>query len=386
MFEGLLNNLNDDINTIRSIINISEKLREIIADNSSQLNTEDLKYIQANAPLGDKWLVNDHCSSITRLYALYENFVENLVGDWIILMPQLYSCYQDLPESVRNQHKTGCATLLGNEYKRNRFDSLSERDIIKNLFDTEYENTSRYNLTSAAFLLHEANLRKEQLTKLLANAGISATDSWQWIENHKKVKIFIDNNDKRSVEKELKNFIELRNNSAHGKVDTVLNANDLLKLCDFVEAICQAISELVLYYFVYRKIEIGKLQKIGKVVKWYQQPQVCAVKILDEPQESNKRLEVGKKVFLVSEKKKICQNAIIESIQINRNGKNTPRRRITIREIKDSIIGLKFDKEGQEGLEVYWLFWFLCGNEVYTDSFFHKIVLKVLPSKHFTIP
>ncbi|NCT42493.1 MAG: hypothetical protein GPJ35_03300 [Microcystis aeruginosa G11-09] len=353
MFEGLLNNLNDDINTIRSIINISEKLREIIADNSSQLNTEDLKYIQANAPLRYNWLVNDHCSSITRLYALYENFVENLVGNWIILLPQLYSCYQDLPKSVRNQHQTGCATLLSNEYKRNRFDSLSERDIIKNLFDTEYENTSRYNLTSAAFLLDDANLRKEQLTKLLANAGISATDSWQWIENHKKVKIFIDNNDKRSVEKELKNFIELRNNSAHGKVDTVLNANDLLKLCDFVEVICQAISELVLYCFVSRKIKIGKLQKIGKVVKWYQQPQACDVKILDEPQESNKRLEVGKKVFLVSEKKKICQNAIIESIQINRNGTNTPRRRITIREIKDSIIGLKFDKEGQEGLEVY---------------------------------
>ncbi|TRV71312.1 MAG: hypothetical protein EWV51_14430 [Microcystis panniformis Mp_MB_F_20051200_S6] len=28
----------------------------------------------------------------------------------------------------------------------------------------------------------------------------------------------------------------------------------------------------------------------------------------------------------------------------------------------------------------------LCGNEVYTDSFFDKIVLKVLPDKHFTIP
>jgi hypothetical protein len=32
-----------------------------------------------------------------------------------------------------------------------------------------------------------------------------------------------------------------------------------------------------------------------------------------------------------------------------------------------------------------WLFWFLCGNEVYTDSLFNKIVLKVFPSKHFTI-
>ena len=251
MFEGLLNNLKDEIKTIRSIINISEKLREIIADNPSQLNTEDLKYLQANAPLGDKWLVNDHCSSITRLYALYENFVENLVGDWIILLPQLYSCYQDLPESVRNKHQTGCATLLGNENKRNRFDSLSERDIIKNLFDTEYKNTTKYNLTSAAFLLHEANLRKDQLTRLLVDAGISATDSWQWIENHKKVKNFIDNNSRGSVENELKNFIELRNNSAHGKeIDTVLNANELLQLCDFVEAICQAMSELVLYCFV----------------------------------------------------------------------------------------------------------------------------------------
>jgi hypothetical protein len=36
--------------------------------------------------------------------------------------------------------------------------------------------------------------------------------------------------------------------------------------------------------------------------------------------------------------------------------------------------------------EEFRLFWFLCGNEVYTDSFFDKIVLKVLPDKHFTIP
>jgi hypothetical protein len=36
--------------------------------------------------------------------------------------------------------------------------------------------------------------------------------------------------------------------------------------------------------------------------------------------------------------------------------------------------------------DILGLFWFLCGNEVYTDSFFDKIVLKVLPDKHFTIP
>jgi hypothetical protein len=354
MFEGLLNNLNDEINTVRSIIKVNEKLREIIESFPTQLNTEDLKYLQTNAPLTKNWRVNDHCSSITRLYAIYENFVENLVRDWIILLPQLYSCYQGLPESVRNQHQTGCATLLSNENKRSRFDSLDEKDIIRNLFGTECKSNGRYSLTSAAFLLHEANLRKEQLTRLLANAGISVTDSWQWIENHKKVKDFITNNSRATVENELKNFIELRNDSAHGKeIDIVLNANELLELCDFVEAICQAISELVLYCFVSRKIEMGKIQNIGEVVHWYPQQEACRVKILDELQVLNKRLEVGKKVFLVSENKKLCQEAIIESIQINKNGNNSPRQRITIREITGYEIGLKFDKEGKRGLKVY---------------------------------
>jgi hypothetical protein len=32
------------------------------------------------------------------------------------------------------------------------------------------------------------------------------------------------------------------------------------------------------------------------------------------------------------------------------------------------------------------LCWFLCGNEVDTDSFFSKIAIKVLPDKYFTIP
>jgi hypothetical protein len=65
-----------------------------------------------------------------------------------------------------------------------------------------------------------------------------------------------------------------------------------------------------------------------------------------------------------------------------------------------SIIATKaLEKTGEKVGEKVWeqtgkfltslkqgLFWFLCGNEVYTDSFFRKIVLKVLPNKHFTIP
>ncbi len=55
--------------------------------------------------------------------------------------------------------------------------------------------------------------------------------------------------------------------------------------------------------------------------------------------------------------------------------------------VKDSRIDLRVTQEQKELLEkaASRLFWFLCGNEVYTDSLFNKIVLKVFPSKHFTI-
>nr|WP_287755042.1 Imm30 family immunity protein [Microcystis sp. M112S1] len=52
-------------------------------------------------------------------------------------------------------------------------------------------------------------------------------------------------------------------------------------------------------------------------------------------------------------------------------------------EIMFSLVHFLEDLDLQK--QIPGLFWFLCGNGVYTDSFFSKIVLKVFPSKHFTI-
>ncbi|MDB9395635.1 hypothetical protein PN479_09550 [Microcystis aeruginosa CS-573] len=67
----------------------------------------------------------------------------------------------------------------------------------------------------------------------------------------------------------------------------------------------------------------------------------------------------------------------------------TPAQKQQIQEKLESYLQKRlsdFRRQGAEDNPRYWLFWFLCGNEVYTDSFFDKIVLKVLPDKHFTIP
>ena len=63
-----------------------------------------------------------------------------------------------------------------------------------------------------------------------------------------------------------------------------------------------------------------------------------------------------------------------------------------LRQSQSSLAGLydgnpkrSTDRPTAEQMLKAWLFWFLCGNGVYTDSFFSKIVLKVFPGKYFTI-
>ena len=74
----------------------------------------------------------------------------------------------------------------------------------------------------------------------------------------------------------------------------------------------------------------------------------------------------------------------------NKAVKNLSKHGVSFEEAKtvfdDPLYVDFYGPEHSESEERYRLFWFLCGNEVYTDSFFDKIVLKVLPHKHFTIP
>jgi chemotaxis protein histidine kinase CheA len=78
------------------------------------------------------------------------------------------------------------------------------------------------------------------------------------------------------------------------------------------------------------------------------------------------------------------QNKAASHLQKIQNSLLTPDANVRSRlEIYQEILqGRVFADNKPEKLG---LFWFLCGNGVYTDSFFSKIVLKVFPSKHFMI-
>ena len=112
-------------------------------------------------------------------------------------------------------------------------------------------------------------------------------------------------------------------------------------MCNFVEALCQALCELVNYQIIQKKEEFKKAVAIGKITDWFPKHQAA---ILNTDIE-NISLAVGQTVFLLSES--YCQSAIIESIKIN----DYPVQKVQTQRAME--IGLKFNVAARKNLKLY---------------------------------
>jgi hypothetical protein len=130
---------------------------------SMKLSDEDTELILGtliqDIPKVIEWRVYDHCAVVTRLYAIYERFVEDLVRDWLVLLPGLFSRYSELEETIRNTSQIGVERLLL-DLRKNRYKHLSIEEVIRGLFHGATDETE-YELLPDAFLFHEQNLRKD---------------------------------------------------------------------------------------------------------------------------------------------------------------------------------------------------------------------------------
>ena len=345
MFDELLKTVCLKISTVRSMIKINDRLRKIVFQDSS-----DIKQLKENPEFAalievisskPEWRIYDRCAVVTRLYAIYERFVEDLISDWLRLMPDLVPRYSDLGEKIQNTHREGIGRLLI-DLKKNRFQHLSVEQVVQGL-SCGITDAGKYELLPEAFLLHEQNLRKEVLETVLKNAGID--EAWKWIINHKEVKYFVEEvrGSQNSAEGELKQLVDYRNKAAHGSADEILGIQELLDLADFVEALCKSLADLVTYNIILRQIDRGLVSEIGKITEWFKKPQAGVAKVKEVT------LTVGEGVFLVlvNDELSYCYSAKIESIQLNDISHNH------VEITSEAEVGLKFDRDARTGLTIY---------------------------------
>ena len=346
MFDELLNTVSVDIATVRAIIQTNEKLRIIIFSDASATKPELLENAEFNSllkviPNQRNWQVYDHCAVVTRLYAIYEKFVKNLISDWLALLPDLVPNYSNLEQSIQQTHQQGVGRLL-QELKKNRFQHLTPKKVVRGLV-LGITTNEKYELLPDAFLLQDQNLRKDVLEKLFADAGIN--NAWTWVINHRNIKRFLEEvrENQNTAEGELNQLVSYRNDSAHGLGNEILGTQYLLSFGDFIDVLCQVLADLVTYRVILEKEKTGKAREIGQITEWFKKPKAGVAKLKDI------RLSVGNPLFLVNPSISYCQLAKVESIQIN----DVFQDEVEIATETETEVGLKFDIDGKEGLSLY---------------------------------
>lgn len=332
MFPALLAKLIQQVDTVRRSIETSDAIRKLL---SRSTGDGELESIKDQSPTTTEWRIYDHCAALTRLYAIYESFVDEIVSDLLTTLPSLFK-YSDLKEGVQKEHRDGVAHILQRLGNR-RYSSLSLEEIVKDYYEAISGTASDYRIPPWTMLRSDQNLRMNILDLVFSRIGIGEMPSW--LSGHRFTEIFIENvrGGQNTIEAELTSFIDYRNDAAHGKPVNVLGKESLLEYCAFIDAVCQALYERVNHWIVSRRLETGTANSIGEITEEYSR-NVSVARI------HGATLEKGDDLLFMGDR--YCYRAAIENIQVD----DVDVQRVAV--IDDQEIGFKTSVPAKLGASV----------------------------------
>lgn len=288
----------------------------------------------------DEWRVLDYSTTVTRLYQIFESLVHDSVAEWLGYLSDLVD-YSTLPSEVQTAHRNGIGFILQN-FEGRRFDGMSPAKIVED-YDGALAGKQPYILLDEAFLLHERNLRMDEIQNILKSCGVKV-NLLEWVRAHR-----ISNDEslsligQTSVERCLASFIDLRNEASHAtrRVSEVIGEDALIAYVKFIRALCVAIVEAMLLSSLQWHDEHGSWSPAGRVksvVKMNRK--ICIVPI------ESCRLRQGDSIYLSGHN--YCVQAKIEEIHLD----DVPVADCVIG-LTPKEVGLRFDIETYKSATVW---------------------------------
>jgi hypothetical protein len=327
MFAPLTTRVRSEVETLKLVIETHDRFREFVFSRpeatpeherylqgktkpSEQEFTSEIKYleeIRSKAPTKSAWQVYDHCAAFTRLYAVYEQFVEDLVSEYLQMLPALYPSYEDLPPSVATQHRIGVGQILLKLGKDGPFKDLQVPAVIQGL-SRGVLGDAGYALFPDAFLVDPQNYRSEMVVKLFTYVGLN--NCWPWVEKHPQMSGFMQKSrDPNETSKTvLHEFVEYRNKASHTVVADIVSSEEIKSVADFVVILCEALTQLVMKQVVTRKKELGEVEHFGRVLHRFS-GNIVGVKM------AKVDFKIGDELLIVN--KQSCFGATVVSIKID---------------------------------------------------------------------
>lgn len=334
MFSGLTTRLETEIDIVKRVLTLHEDIRSQLFDSQPGRANEhggsqfvnSLSALTSSVPGKRAWQIYDHCAAFSRLYGVYAQFVEDLIGDYLRLLPVLYPDYVKLPERILSQHRVGVAQILGKLSSVGPYRHLEEAAIVTNL-SSNLSGKTPYTLLKEAFFVDRQNYRLEVLQRLFGSVGIE--NAAKKFLNSEFLQSFISTRSESfSVDKELSDFVDYRNTAAHSQVDQIVAIDDIGNYADLIVAICRAMADVVEDEIIQRQVAVGLYAELGTATESLQRGHIIVARL------TACTLRVGDKIAIV--RADSVKASRIKSIELN----DVPCTAIIVKEELEVGLGL----------------------------------------------
>ena len=299
MFSALAARFSAQLDEIKGVVRWQDELRSVVHSVGSlpapiAIDAASLMALQARAPQRIAWQVFDHCASVTRIYALFEEVVCNIVTEYLSYLPRVAPAYGSLNERLRTQHRIGVGAILTKWSQSNGpFQSIAERDISGGLVDGL--RGIAYTVLADAFLVSPENFRSSALDRLFGDLGFGSVMAF--VKKSETVQEFLKTRlaSGDTVESYLDVFVRIRNEASHGNIATLASANEIANYADFLVLIIDSFATLLRSDLVKAGLGTGATLDIAEVVHVYSNNVVGVEARSLGPLKTGDRLCVGKK-------------------------------------------------------------------------------------------
>lgn len=308
MFVSLAKELGAAINVLKECIVASEGACSFGHEAEPSPGSGDFRKIIGSVPARRDWLVFNHCASVTRIYAIWERFVEDTLDAWLRVLPKLYQRYTSLPAVLIYEHKAGVARLLP-KVGEGRFRHLTPEKLLRGIY-RGVSAEAAYELPVEVYMIHDRNLRTNTLCDLFRKVNVENCS--EWIKSNREMTAFMDQiyGSQQTAEGQLDALVAYRNEAAHGyEVAEVLSDRELLKLAAFISVLGAVLADLMEFRYWTLRVAGNSAAVVGSITEHLKRPNAFIAKV------SNSRIWLGQ--GLVALERDRCRRVTVTSLQDN---------------------------------------------------------------------
>jgi hypothetical protein len=310
MHTALLDRTVEELRAVRKHLDFSGRVRTLSGGPFSECASDgkkcpNLVELFSEAPGATYWRIIDHCTAVMRTYALFEGFILQVLREYISFLEKSYK-FTELGADFVAKYTRGIGQILLDQDKSRH----AKIDVPALLAEATAALSDRrpYQIRPEALLRPEQNLRMSELQRLFAHCGLPGIEGW--ISGHSAVRSFFAAQSRLSdtVDSELKQIVDYRNEAAHGDVDQVLGMDTLIEVTEFFEALLTSVTDFVQHERLTREKILGRAQIVGVISERFHDDIVVA-KI------TNASVTVGDKLYVYG--RRMTAVAQIKSIQVD---------------------------------------------------------------------